>query len=139
MIRATKNQLENLNNSHQDLENCKRVLCVCSAGMLRSASMAIVFAQNFGYNTRSAGTEDYALIPVTEALVRWADIIVCAEPLHRQRILSDISYDEVLGEAVVFFEETERKIIVLNLPDDFGYMDQTLVRLISERYKATMK
>lgn len=139
MIRATKNQRGNLDNSHQDIENRKRVLCVCSAGMLRSATMAVVFAQNFGYNTRSAGTEDYALIPVTEALVRWADIIICAEPIHKQRILSDISYDEVLGELKVFFDETKNKILVLDLPDDFNYMDQTLVKLITERYKATMK
>lgn len=143
MYNVTRNQLENLDNRYQDFKNHKRVLCVCSAGMLRSASMSVVLASEYGYNTRSAGTEDYALVPVTEALLIWADEIVCAEERHKERILSEIIYDSeeeyiVLIESK-FYKNVLNKITVLNIPDNFSYMDPKLVELIKERYSDTLK
>lgn len=43
----------------------RKVLCVCSAGVLRSPTAAWVFSNApFNCNTRSAGTEDCALVRV---------------------------------------------------------------------------
>ena len=65
-------------NSYQG--DYKRVLTVCSANMLRSPTIAHVLASApYDYNTRSAGTSNIALIPVTDALLFWADEIVCAD------------------------------------------------------------
>ena len=75
MENATRNQLSNVSNYFQG--NAKKVLCVCSAGLLRSPTVANVLHQELGYNTRAVGTaKEYALIPITEALVAWADEIV---------------------------------------------------------------
>ena len=74
---STKNQLAIVNNEYQG--NYTRTLCVCSAGLLRSPTTAAVLQKEFGRNTRSAGTMDYALIPISEALIMWADEIVVME------------------------------------------------------------
>jgi predicted protein tyrosine phosphatase len=56
-----------------------RLVFVCSAGMLRSATGAKVFAQR-NCNTRSCGTHDYALIPLSANLINWAHGIYFAHP-----------------------------------------------------------
>lgn len=100
----------------------RRVLCVCSAGLLRSATMAWVFAQEpYGFNCRCAGTEDYALIPVTAGLVNWCDEIICAKEHHRAKIADQ-------------FIVSRRKVHVLDIEDSYSYRDRDLVKLIKKRY-----
>jgi predicted protein tyrosine phosphatase len=71
---GTRNQLSNTSNRYQG--NQKRILCVCSAGLLRSPTIADHLAA-LGYNTRACGVSfEYALIPISEALLNWADAIV---------------------------------------------------------------
>jgi len=55
----------------------KKVLAVCSSGMLRSPTIAYVLSgEPWNYNVRTAGTYEIALDPVTEELLNWADEIV---------------------------------------------------------------
>ena len=68
----------------------KRVLCLCSAGLLRSARLAQILQQEYNYNTRNAGVADYALIPVNTALLKWADEIVCVEQEVDVQLMNDI-------------------------------------------------
>jgi predicted protein tyrosine phosphatase len=98
----------------------KKVLCVCSAGLLRSPTAAVVLSgEPFNYNTRSAGIEkSYALIPVDDVLIAWADEIVCMT----------IAQEEALSFI------TSKPIICLDIDDDFEYRDPRLVKLIEERY-----
>jgi predicted protein tyrosine phosphatase len=49
-----------------------RLVFVCSAGMLRSATGAKAFAAR-NCNTRSCGTHRFALIPLSANLIAWAD------------------------------------------------------------------
>ena len=123
--KSTMNALENVYNKYQG--TAKRVLCVCSAGLLRSPTTAVVLQREFGYNTRSAGLYDYALIPVSEALIEWADQIVFMEDSHKRIFLSDpilknINLDDL-------------DMVVLNIPDHFGYMDEELQKMIVQSYK----
>jgi len=113
------NKLANCHNMFQG--EAKKVLCVCSAGLLRSPTMATVLAEEYGYNTRAAGiTEEYALIDVTDVLVEWADEIVVAE--------------EGIGEKLCAkFPGTS--YISLAIPDRFAYMDSELVKIIKRNYK----
>lgn len=57
--------------------NQPRLVFVCSAGMLRSATGAKAFAAR-GCNTRACGTHSYALIPLSANLIQWADGIYFA-------------------------------------------------------------
>ena len=115
------NRLGNINNKFQG--NFKRVLCVCSAGLLRSPTAAVVLSQEpYNFNTRTAGlTKEYALVPVDSVMVEWADQIVCMEIDHTKALLRE-------------FPLAINKIVTLNIPDEFSYRDPELVRLIKERY-----
>jgi predicted protein tyrosine phosphatase len=117
----TRNRLANVHNRFQQTGKHKRVLCVCSAGLLRSPTIAYVLSQEpYNYNTRAAGvTPEFALIPVDDVLVEWAEEIVCANLDH-------------------FMEMTERypdrTIINLNIPDEYDYRQPELIELINKRY-----
>lgn len=119
------NRMANTKNEFQG--NAKRVLCVCSAGLLRSPTAAVVLAgEPFNYNTRAAGINaEYALVPVDEVLIHWADEIVCMEPDHA----------EILQKMV---GEKNRPIFCLNIDDRYAYRDPDLVWLIQEKYKACL-
>lgn len=114
------NRLYNATNPAQG--EFKRVLCVCSAGLLRSPTAAVVLSQDpFNFNTRAAGIEkSFALVPVDEVLVTWAQEVVVMTRQHRDSFLN--YYDDV------------RPIKVLNIQDDYEYRDPELMRLIAERY-----
>lgn len=117
---STMNRLATCRNPYQG--QFKKVLCVCSAGLLRSPTTAWVLANEFDCNTRAAGmTTDFALIPVDEVLIAWADEIVCMEQKQAQQLWA-------LG---VPFSKT----VVLNIPDKFEYREPELVDLIRAAYK----
>lgn len=116
------NRLKLISNPHQSSR--KKVLCVCSIGYLRSPTAAIVLANELGFNTRSCGVDlDHALIPVDEVLLAWADEIVCFELSHV------LALDELLEK-----HKIAQKIINLNIPDDYDYMDAELIAAIKLNY-----
>lgn len=117
------NALHNCKNPYQGAE--KRVLCLCSAGLLRSPTAAFVLQKELGYNTRAAGVTDYALIPVTEVLLEWADEIVCVNQ-ETYNILIDDSKRDV--------PEVDADIVVLDIPDIYPRMDSTLQNEILRQY-----
>jgi predicted protein tyrosine phosphatase len=123
MIKATRNQLGVAKNPYQT--DAHRVLCVCSAGVLRSPTIANVLHHGFGYNTRSAGScLDYALIPVSEALLHWADEIVFAESSNAHE--TESNYPGMLDNKTVYS---------LDLPDEYSWNDSGLKVLIGSRYR----
>lgn len=123
------NRLGNAKNPYQT--HAKRVLCVCSAGLLRSPTAANVLHQEYGFNTRAAGVaEEYALIPVDEVLMEWADEIVCVEPSVRDRLLNWIG-----GHGNPANERWTKKITVLNIPDQYEWNDPRLREIILEQYQ----
>ena len=88
MIISKYNQLQNSRNYFQGGDH--RVLTVCSAGLLRSPTMANVLHREFGYNTRSCGTyEDFALNPISTALLYWAKEVVFADQGHQEASQAD--------------------------------------------------
>jgi predicted protein tyrosine phosphatase len=108
----------------------KRVLCVCSAGLLRSPTAAFVLSHDpYNFDTRSAGI-DCGLVPVSDTLLQWADEIVFMEQRMRELLLKRI-YESGLNRPV---------LKCLNIPDDYGFREPALVDLIGERYpNATME
>ena len=105
----------------------KKVLCVCTAGILRSASISTVLTQEYGYNTRVVGCDPNALCHIEWQHVAWADEIVCANEEHKEYILE--RFNDYLGDG-----EDRNKIIVLGIEDIFKYMEPDLVHLINIRY-----
>ena len=134
IIKSPMNALHNVTNPYQGKE--KRVLCLCSAGILRSPSCAIVLNGKYGYNTRSAGVTDYALVPVSVALLFWADEILCVEQGVSDTLFWDIEHrvqQNLWSEDVA--SSVKNKIITLDIPDIYEYMNPTLQRIIIEQYE----
>ena len=128
------NRLGNARNPYQT--NAKRVLCVCSAGLLRSPTAANVLHKEFGFNTRAVGvSQEYALIPIDQALLSWADEIVCVEPevdyLVRKYIETKTTMD------IDWYNEIST---VLDIPDEYSWgspvLQQTIMNQYMERSKA---
>ena len=111
------NRIHNSGNPYQG--KYKRVLCVCSAGLLRSPTAAFVFANDpFGFNTRAAGIDTgHALIPVDDVLLAWADEIVCMDE-YQQKTLQ---------------ERTKKPVHNLRIGDNFEYRDKGLMDILKRR------
>lgn len=112
------NRLNTAKNPHQG--KFKKVLCVCSAGLLRSPTAAFVLSQEpFNFNTRAAGlTPQFALVPVDEVLLEWADEIVCMEP----------------EQAHAIRQRVDKNVLCLGIPDVYGYRNPTLIEMIKTQY-----
>lgn len=69
------NNIHNASNPHQG--SYKHVLTVCSDGLLRSPTTALVLLQGpYNFNTRAAGIDSgHALIAVNIILLSWANEI----------------------------------------------------------------
>jgi predicted protein tyrosine phosphatase len=120
----TKERIGNASNRHQG--KYKRVLAVCSGGLLRSPTIAhTLAAEPYNYNTRSVGLDpDYALNLVDQVLLEWADEIVCADTDH------EVTVKLKLLDAGI----NSKPVVNLKLPDVYPYRDRKLVHLIKKRY-----
>lgn len=121
------NRLYNARNPAQG--TAKRVLCICSAGLLRSPTAAHTLSEApFRYNTRAAGIVDsYALIRVDTVLLTWADLIVCMDKEHEEELL------------MKFPEFAAKPRVQLGIPDSFEYRNSRLVDLIKTRFQERYK
>lgn len=120
MIQSKRNQLANTQNRFQG--KTKKVLTVCSAGLLRSPTIASVLHTEYGYNVRACGvSEEYALIQISTALLAWADLVVFADSEHYHTVKE--------------YLHTNQPFVVLDLPDEFGYNDTKLVEEIKLKLK----
>lgn len=124
MIEASLNQLANVTNPFQG--KTRKVLCVCSAGLLRSPTLANVLHKELGYNTRAVGTaKNFALIPLSEALIAWADEIVFTDTACLDYLDTETEEEIGLYECPVF---------VLDIPDVHNYGDAELEKACLEQY-----
>lgn len=104
------------------LANVKNFLFVCSQNKLRSPTAEQIFAQYPGIETASAGTNNDAENPLTSELIRWADMIFVMEKTHRSKLQR--RYRAALKDA---------RIICLDIPDDYEFMDEALVGILKAR------
>jgi predicted protein tyrosine phosphatase len=97
----------------------KRVLFVCSQNRLRSPTAEQVFASYAGIECSSAGTNNDAENPLTAELVEWADVIFVMEKMHRNKVSAKFKR-----------QMSSKRIICLDIPDDYEFMDPELVRIL---------
>ncbi len=120
-----RNRIHNSSNPYQG--DAKKVLCVCSAGLLRSPTIANILHRDWGYNTRAAGiSPDFALIVVDDVLLSWADEIVCVDEAIKLGIQKQLN--------VKGFLNGDTPVYSLNIPDSYAYMDDKLQKIIHEAY-----
>ena len=100
----------------------KRYLSVCSQNRLRSPTAEQLFSVRRDIEVASAGTNNDAENPLTAELIGWADIIFVMERTHRSKIQK--RFPRALNG---------KRIVCLDIPDDYAFMDPTLVRLLEAR------
>ena len=98
------------------------VLFVCSQNRLRSPTAERVFAAWEGIEVASAGLSPGASTPVTAELLQWADLVFVMENAHRSELST--RFRGYLGG---------KRIICLDIPDEFEFMDPILVTLLKAR------
>ncbi len=118
------NRLANTKNPYQS--DRKKVLCVCSAGLLRSPTISWVLSNPpYNCNTRACGTsKEYALIVFDSILAYWADEIICADKS---------SLDDVIKLLSKF--KYKRSVYCLELPDNYHAYNPRLIQLIRKQLK----
>ena len=99
----------------------KHVLFVCSQNRLRSPTAERVFSGKPGFEVASAGLNHDADEPISPDLLHWADVIFVMEKRHRDR-LSKRFKAHLKG----------KKVICLNIPDDYEYMDPEMIKLLKK-------
>ncbi|MEZ4394127.1 MAG: hypothetical protein R3A48_23895 [Polyangiales bacterium] len=105
----------------------RNVLFVCSRNQWRSPTAEQVFRKHPALSVRSRGTSAQARRRVTDDDVRWADAVLVMEPKHRARLLAAFApWPE--GTA----------LHVLEIPDEYEYMDPELVELLQVAVSAAL-
>ena len=125
-----RNQLGVIFNAFQGKH--KKVLTVCSAGCLRSPTAAhILSGHPWNFNTRCAGTSaEYAIVPVTEALIVWADVILVMDEVQQLHINT---MQNLLASEYEAFEY--KQVINLDIPDNYEYRDPRLLKIMNEKFE----
>ncbi len=100
----------------------RKVLFICSQNRLRSPTAEQVFSNRPGIDVTSAGLNNDADNPVTPELLQWADVIFVMEKAHRNKLSS--KFKAYLGS---------KKIVCLDIPDEYEFMDPVLVRLLEAK------
>lgn len=94
----------------------QNILFVCSRNQWRSPTAERVWRTHPLIDTRSAGTSPNARHPITLDDIRWAEIVFVMEEKHKNRLLA------------AFPSAFKHKPIhVLDIPDEYKYMDPELI------------
>jgi predicted protein tyrosine phosphatase len=99
-----------------------KILFICNLNMVRSFTAEHIYNDYPGLKVKSAGISTAAVVRIDRSLMDWADIVFVMEK----------SQKECLEKK---FKSTgpQKKIIVLEIPDHFTYMDPRLVSLLRSR------
>ena len=100
----------------------KHILFLCSQNKLRSPTAETIFADHPTIDVDSAGLNNDAEVPLSEEQIRWADLIIVMEKAHRNRL--NRKFKNVLAG---------KRIAVLDIPDEYDYMDPSLIALLRTR------
>lgn len=96
------------------------LLFICSRNQWRSPTAERVYSQK-GFKARSAGTNSNAKRSVSVKDIHWATHIFVMQKKHKQRLISKFNR-QLIG----------KKIIVLDIPDDYQFMDTELVSILND-------
>lgn len=95
----------------------RRVLFVCSKNQWRSPTAEQVWRRHPALAVRSGGTSPNARHAVSEDDVAWADVVFVMEEKHKSRLVAN--FRRLLAN---------KPIHVLDIPDEYKYMDPDLVQ-----------
>jgi predicted protein tyrosine phosphatase len=104
------------------------LLFICRFNRMRSRTAEEVFsAENF-YSVRSAGTDRKARRKITGRLILWADVVFVMEE-EQEIVIREKFPDQAFN----------KKIIDLDIPDNYYFMDPELADLIKKKVNSFLE
>ncbi len=103
------------------------VLVLCGRNKKRSRTAEAIFKNDARFGIRSAGLSPKSERKVTESDLRWADLVLVMEHKQRGKLHSQFP-----GLVLPPLE-------VLQIADDFAFMDPTLVEVMTDKVNAHLK
>ena len=97
----------------------KRALFICSQNRLRSPTAEHIFASWPAVETDSAGLGGDATVPLSPEQIEWATVIFVMEKVHKNRLSAKFQR-HLHG----------KRVICLDIPDDYEYMQPELIKLL---------
>ena len=105
----------------------QNLLFICSRNQWRSPTAEQIFRKHPLMSVRSAGTSPNARHKVSADDIRWANVIFVMEEKHKSRLVADFS------------RWLDGKTIhVLDIPDEYNYMDPELVGQLEQSVAAIL-
>ncbi|MFT3987005.1 low molecular weight protein tyrosine phosphatase family protein [Aestuariivirga sp.] len=99
-----------------------KALFICSQNKLRSPTAEQVFSAWPDVETDSAGLNADAISPLSPEQLDWADVVFVMEKAHRSRLGRNFRR-----------HLNGKRIVCLDIPDDYGFMQPELVRLLEAK------
>jgi predicted protein tyrosine phosphatase len=106
----------------------QKILFLCSQNKLRSPTAEAIFSTYPDLEVASAGLNNDADIPLSSELVEWAEIIFVMEKKHRMKLSKNFNR---------YLKNT--KIVCLDIPDNFDYMEPALIALLETKVKKYLR
>jgi predicted protein tyrosine phosphatase len=101
------------------------VLFICRLNRHRSATAERIFSKRPDLEVRSAGTEDDAMVRVNGRMLEWADVIFTMDEKQRVSLARMFPSHPALD-----------RLICLDIPDEFTFLDPALVTLLEQKVTA---
>jgi len=99
-----------------------KILFLCSKNKLRSPTAEAIFCNNKGWDVYSAGISNDAEVHVSVEDIEWANYIFVMENAHKKKLSNKF------GGSLL-----NQKVICLDIPDNYEYMDEELIRILREK------
>lgn len=108
--------------------NLIRALFICTKNKLRSPTAEQVFSTWPGVETDSAGLASDACVQLSSEQLEWATIIFVMEKIHTSKLKQKFK-----------LYLNDKKIVCLNIPDNFRYMQPELVEVLEKRVGQSLR
>ncbi|MCU0438912.1 MAG: protein-tyrosine-phosphatase [Raineya sp.] len=97
------------------------LLVVCGKNKKRSRTAEFIYKNDDRFHIRSVGLSPKSIRKITEKDIEWADVILVMEREQSKHIKDIYNYLEI------------PTIEVLNIPDEFEFMDEELITILNEK------
>ena len=103
------------------------ILVVCGRNKKRSRTAEHIFKNDNRFNIRSAGLSSKSDRKISEKDLNWADLVLVMETEHKAKIKALYQHIDLPA------------IEVLNIPDDYEFMDKELVEMLNDGINNILK
>lgn len=109
------------------MEERPNILVVCGRNKRRSRTAEFIFKNDNRFSIRSAGLSPKSDRKISENDLNWADLVFVMETAQRAKVRE-------------LFPHTQLpEITILHIPDDYEFMDDELVEMLTERINETLE